>query len=198
MKNISFLSAIAMQAVNKTIDRKESAIRSFASLLALNGETLADGLLYINKGADYKRKEVLAECEAFIKKNKLPQYEAEPMRKRAYNSLDNKYISDLSEAIKDLTRAQINIETDVVRDNGEIVLSEAVIQEIRQRFTHTLTDEEMKDFVKIRAFCQQAKELSERYVYRGLDGNCVLDLLGTYSEMTDERFAEMMIDNRWK
>ena len=72
---ISFVSAISRNFINEEITTLNDKLSRIQGVLASSGEaTLEEASEYQKKGADYKRKAVMQECEEYISRTGMPEY----------------------------------------------------------------------------------------------------------------------------
>lgn len=160
---ISFVSAISRSFIKEEIKRHNDRLASVQAVLASAGEaTLEEAATYQQKGADYKRKAVMAECEEYIRRTGMPIYLQEDARKRAWDSCPNGYIARLAEVLSGL---RLKFETDVQEVAGKWVISQEIEDAIIKKRTYTLTEEEMEAFAIYEQILRLADELHKRHYY---------------------------------
>ena len=161
--NISFVPSYSEQFIKDAVAKHNLKLSAIKKILAEKGEdTLEKAIEYQSKGADFERKQVLAECEKYIKNTGMPTYLQEDARKRAHDSCDNDFIGRLSVALRGCS---LNFEKDVVEVSGEWVIADHIREEIVAQHTYTFTDEEQKAYGIYRELCEKAKELHAMHYY---------------------------------
>ena len=161
--NISFVPSWSEQFIKDAVKKYSLKLSSIKKILAEKGEdTLERAIEYQTKGADFERKQVLAECEKYIKNTGMPTYLQEDARKRAYDSCDNDFIGRLSVALRGCS---LHFDKDVIEVGGEWTIAEHIREEIIAQHTYTITEEEMKANGIYRELCEKAKELHAMHYY---------------------------------
>ena len=161
--NISFIPSYSEQFIKDAIAKHNLKLSAIKKVLAEKGEdTLERAIEYQTKGADFERKQVLAECEKYIKNTGMPTYLQEDARKRAYDSCDNDFIGRLSVALRGCS---LHFDKDVIKVGGEWTIAEHIREEIVAQHTYTFTDEEQKAYGIYRELCEKAKELHAMHYY---------------------------------
>ena len=161
--NISFVPSWSEQFIKDAVKKYSLKLSSIKKILAEKGkDTLERAIEYQTKGADFERKQVLAECEKYIKNTGMPTYLQEDARKRAYDSCDNDFIGRLSVALRGCS---LHFDKDVIEVGGEWTIAEHIREEIIAQHTYTFTDEEMKAYGIYRELCEKAKELHAMHYY---------------------------------
>lgn len=161
--NISFVPSWSEQFIKDAIAKHNLKLSAIKKVLAEKGEdTIERAIEYQTNGADFERKQVLAECEEYIKNTGMPVYLQEDARKRAYDSCDNDYIGRLSVALRGCS---LNFEKDVVEVSGEWTIADHIRESIVSEHTYTFTDEEQKAYGIYRELCEKAKELHDLHYF---------------------------------
>lgn len=161
--NISFVPSWSEQFIKDAVAKHNLKLSAIKKVLAEKGEdTLEKAIEYQSKGADFERKQVLAECEEYIKNTGMPTYLQEDARKRAYDSCDKDFIGRLSVALRGCS---LNLEKDVVEVSGEWTIAEHIHECIIAQHTYTFTDEEQKAYGIYRELCEKAKELHDLHYF---------------------------------
>lgn len=161
--NISFVPSWSEQFIKDAVKKYSLKLSSIKKILAEKGEdTLERAIEYQTKGADFERKQVLAECEKYIKNTGMPTYLQEDARKRAYDSCDNDFIGRLSVALRGCS---LHFDKDVIEVGGEWTIADHIREEIVAQHTYTFTDEEQKAYGIYRELCEKAKELHAMHYF---------------------------------
>ena len=161
--NISFVPSWSESFIKDAVNKHNLKLSTIKKVLAEKGEdTLEKAIEYQTKGADFERKQVLAECAEYIKNTGMPTYLQEDARKRAFESCDNDYIGRLSVALRGCS---LNFEKDVIEVACEWVIADHIREEIVAQHTYTFTDEEQKAYGIYRELCVKAKELHAMHYY---------------------------------
>lgn len=126
----------------------------------------------LERGTTYKRDEVLADCRAWLKESHAPHYMHQTALENAYNSLGeelNAWIDGLPKFVP--ICFNVNGEGRTV-DVSDIIVtqdgwkpSERLIKELTDRYTKTLSDEEMADI----ALAEQLADLYSALQAKGYD-----------------------------
>ena len=162
-ENISFVPSWSESFIKDAVNKHNLKLSAIKKVLAEKGEdTLEKAIEYQTKGADFERKQVLAECAEYIKNTGMPVYLQEDAKQRAYNSCDNDFIGRLSVALRS---CPLRFDRDVIEVGGEWVIADHIREEIVAQHTYTFTDEEMKAYCIYRELCENAKELHAMHYY---------------------------------
>ena len=126
----------------------------------------------LERGLTYKRDEVLAECRAWLKESHAPHYMYQQALDKAYDSM----VEELNAWIDGLPKFvpicyYVNRESKTV-DVSDIIVtqdgwkpSERLIKELTDRYTKTLSDEEMED-IKL---AEQLADIYKTLLAKGYD-----------------------------
>ena len=66
MKNLSYISKFSYEVVRQQVGEHNAKLEKIRSVLAEKGEGMTEAIEYPKKGAAWKRKQVLAECEEWM------------------------------------------------------------------------------------------------------------------------------------
>ena len=144
MKNLSYISKFSYEVVRQQVGEHNAKLEKIRSVLAEKGEGMPEAIEYQKKGAAWKRKQVLAECEEWMNASNCPSYLREENRKKAYESCDNDYIAKVATAFSGL---KLNLETEVeVNSEGEWQVAEKLADEMLESRRYTLTPEEVEAY----------------------------------------------------
>ena len=161
--NISFVPSYSEQFIKDAVAKYNLKLTAVKKVLAEKGEdTIERAIEYQTKGADFERKQVLAECAEYIKNTGMPTYLQEDARKRAFESCDNDFIGRLSVALRGCS---LQFDKDVIEVGGEWTIADHIREEIVAQHTYTFTNEEMKAYCIYRELCEKAKELHAMHYY---------------------------------
>ena len=143
-KNITFVSHAGRELVCNQCVELNILLARLQSTLSENSEaTLEQAMLY-QANPSYKRDEVLKGCEEYIAKSGMPEYLQEDTRQRAYHSCDNEYVEKL-QALFDSLPLSFKA-GDIIEKDGKWVVSQTAVEKLTEKYTYTLTNEEMADF----------------------------------------------------
>lgn len=157
---ISFVSGISRDFIKEEIRDLNAKIARVHEVLASAGEaTFDEAIAYQQKGADYKRKAVMQECEDYISRTGMPEYFREEFRRKAWDSCPNEYISRLASV---MTCNKLKFDTDVREVAGKWVISQEIEDAIVQKRTYTLAEEEMEAFGIYEQILELAEQLHKR------------------------------------
>lgn len=160
IETLSYISKLSREAIQDEIQRHNEKLDKIRLTLAERGETLADAQAYQTKGVAWKRKQVIAECEAWMNSTNCPDYLREDYRQKAYASCDNDYIAKVHSAMFGL---KLNLTNDVeVADNGEWRVKQSVIDAKLEACRYTLTPEEVEAYRIYEQIIDLAEELHKR------------------------------------
>ena len=160
MKKLSYISKFSYEVVRDQIGVHNAKLEKIRSVLAEKGEGMTEAIEYQKKGAAWKRKQVLAECEEWMNATNCPSYLREENRKKAYDSCDNDYITKVATAFAGL---KLNLETEVeVNSEGEWLVAEKLANEMLESHRYTLTPEEVEAYGLYQELLSIAKKLNER------------------------------------
>ena len=160
MKKLSCISKFSYEVVRNQIGVHNAKLEKIRSVLAEKGEGMIEAIEYQKKGAAWKRKQVLAECEEWMNATNCPSYLREENRKKAYESCDNEYIAKVVTAFSGL---KLNLETEVeINSEGEWLVAEKLADEMLESHRYTLTPEEVEAYGLYQELLSVAKKLHER------------------------------------
>ena len=160
MKKLSYISKFSYEVVRNQIGVHNAKLEKIRSVLAEKGEGMIEAIEYQKKGAAWKRKQVLAECEEWMNATNCPSYLREENRKKAYESCDNEYIAKVATAFSGL---KLNLETGVeINSEGEWLVAEKLADEMLESHRYTLTPEEVEAYGLYQELLAIAKKLHER------------------------------------
>ena len=160
MKNLSYISKFSYEVVRQQVGEHNAKLEKIRAVLAEKGEGMTEAIEYQKKGAAWKRKQVLAECEEWMNATNCPSYLREENRKKAYDSCDNDYISKVATAFSGL---KLNLETEVeVNSEGEWLVAEKLADEMLESHRYTLTPEEVEAYGLYQELLAIAKKLHDR------------------------------------
>ena len=160
MKKLSYISKFSYEVVRNQIGVHNAKLEKIRSVLAEKGEGMTEAIEYQKKGAAWKRKQVLAECEEWMNTTNCPSYLREENRKKAYESCDNEYIAKVATAFSGL---KLNLETEAeINSEGEWQVAEKLADEMLESHRYTLTPEEVEAYGLYQELLAIAKKLHER------------------------------------
>lgn len=160
LETLSYISKLSREAIQDDIQRHNEKLDKIRLTLAERGETLADAQAYQTKGVAWKRKQVIAECEAWMDATNCPDYLREDNRKKAYNSCDNEYIKSVGSAFFGL---KLDLTNDVdVTPEGKWVVKQSVVNAKLEELRYTLTPEEVEAYHLYLKLLDVAEELHKR------------------------------------
>ena len=160
IETLSYISKLSREAIQDEIQRHNEKLDKIRLTLAERGETLADAQAYQTKGVAWKRKQVIAECEAWMDATNCPDYLREDNRKKAYDSCDNEYIKSVSSAFFGL---KLDLTNDVdVTPEGKWVVKQSVVDAKLEELRYTLTPEEVEAYHLYLKLLDVAEELHKR------------------------------------
>lgn len=160
MKKLSYISKFSYEVVRNQIGVHNAKLEKIRSVLAEKGEGMTEAIEYQKKGAAWKRKQVLAECEEWMNATNCPSYLREENRKKAYESCDNEYIAKVATAFSGL---KLNLEKEVeINSEGEWLVAEKLADEMLESHRYILTPEEVEAYGLYQELLAIAKKLHER------------------------------------
>lgn len=166
MEKISYITNPDL--LRKSINEAESIIEKTGRVLVSNGDGIGDYKLYVAKGTDYKVRERVEVTEKYLTETNAPQWLWNGYKQRSVESLGIElltYYNMLQGYIP--MRITLNGETltldadtDItITEDGKWEASEALRKKIRERYTRTLTDEQMQDFELLNDFLSLYRKL---------------------------------------
>ena len=162
-ETLSYISKLSREAIQDEIQRHNEKLDKIRLTLAERGETLADARTYQVKGVAWRRKEVMAQCEAWMNSTNCPDYLREDYRQKAYASCDNDYIAKVHSAMFGL---KLNLTNDVeVTDTGEWRVKQSVVDAKLEELRYTLTPDEVEAYRIYEQIIDLAEELHKRRYY---------------------------------
>ena len=160
MKNLSYISKFSYEVVRQQVGEHNAKLEKIRSVLAEKGEGMTEAIEYQKKGAAWKRKKVLAECEEWMNATNCPEYLRDDYRQKAYASCDNDSIARIASALSSL---RLDLEKDVeVIENGEWRVVQAIQDNLLESRRYTLTEEEAEAFGLYQELLTIAEKLRER------------------------------------
>ena len=163
VETLSYISKLSREAIQDEIQRHNEKLDKIRLTLAERGETLADAQAYQTKGVAWKRKQVLAECEAWMNSTNTPHYLRSDYLARAKESCDNDYIAKVHSAMFGL---KLNLTNDVeVTPEGKWVVKQSVVNAKLEELRYTLTPDEVEAYHIYEQIIDLAEELHKRRYY---------------------------------
>ena len=95
-ETLSFISKISRDFVKREIEKHNAKLEHIRRTLAERAEGIADAIKYQKEGADWRRKQTIKECEAWMNSTNTPHYLRSDYLARAKESCDNDYISKVA------------------------------------------------------------------------------------------------------
>lgn len=163
VETLSYISKISREFVKREIEKHNAKLEHIRRTLADNGENLSDGVLYQKRGADWKRKEVIAECEAWMNATNCPHYLRADNLVKARESCNNDYIAKVHSALFGL---KLNLETEVeVAEDGKWVVAKSVADAMLEKERRVLDDDEVEAYHLYQDLIRVADQLHKRYYF---------------------------------
>lgn len=160
IETLSYISKLSREAVMDEIAKHNTKLDQIRKCLAERGEDIDNARTYQIKGVAWKRKQVIAECEAWMNSTNCPDYLREDYRQKAYDSCDNDYIAKVHSAMFGL---KLNLTNDVdVTPEGKWVVKQSVIDAKLEELRYTLTPEEVEAYHIYEQIIDLAEELHKR------------------------------------
>ena len=157
---LSYISDISREIVRDEIAKHCAKLEQIRLTLAERGEGIEDAITYQKRGADWKRKEVIAECEAWMDASNCPHYLRSDYLLMARESCDNAYISKVASAMYGL---KLDLATEVeVTPNGEWRVAQSVADAMLERRRYTLTPNEVEAYRLYEQLLSVAEQLHQR------------------------------------
>lgn len=165
-KNISFVPQATKNFIEDKLNRKITLVTDLESTLKEYGElpTLATMREYKTKGADFRRKAIIADCEAYIRKTAMPGYLQADSRKRAYDEIPDALVRGIADCLDGI---DFDLTDDVVcydSERQQWAFTEAYREAELEKSRRTLTDAEMADLGYFTTFCEIYHKLADRYL----------------------------------
>lgn len=182
-ENITFVSYASKMLADAEIRDLNYRLNSIRKALATKGEDTIDEFMAYQANPSHKRDKVLAECEAWMDASHCPDYLREENRQRAWHSCDNDYIAKLQSMFSSLPFT-LNY-GDIIDIDGEWNVSQSLADTMTNKYTYTLTDEEMADFELYTQLVALATRLRNKNYYFDSRNLTPCD--------TNEQLAERMI-----
>lgn len=143
-KNITYVSHAGRGLADTKCFELNSLLSQLQSILAEKGEATIEQAMLYQANPTYKRDEVIRGCEEYIANVRMPEYLRADALQQAYHSCDNDYIQRL-EAIFASFPLSFG-DGDIIEVDGKWVVSQSVVDRLLEKYTYTLTDEQMVDF----------------------------------------------------
>ena len=182
-QNITYVSYASKMLAEAEIRDLNYRLNSIRKALATKGEDSIEEFMAYQADPAHKRSKVLAECEAWMDASHCPDYLREENRQRAWHSCDNDFIAKMQSLINSLPFT-LNY-GDIIDIDGEWLLSEKVANAMFDKYSYTLTDEEMADFELYTQLVALATRLRAKNYYFDTKSLTPCD--------TNEQLAECMI-----
>lgn len=182
-QNITFVSYASKMLADTEIRDLNYRLNSIRKALASKGEDTIEEFMLYQADPAHKRSKVLADCEAWMDASHCPEYLREENRQRAWHSLDNDFIAKMQSLINSLPFTLDD--GDIIEIDGEWLLSEKVANAMFDKYSYTLTDEEMADFELYTQLVALATRLRAKNYYFDSKSLVPCD--------TNEQLAERMI-----
>lgn len=157
---LSYISDISREIVRDEIAKHCAKLEQIRKTLYEHQENIEDAITYQQRGADWKRKEVMAECEKWMDATNCPLYLRADNLAKARESCDNTYISKVASAMFGL---KLNLATEVeVTPNGEWRVAQSVADAMLERRRYTLTPNEVEAYRLYEQLLSVAEQLHQR------------------------------------
>lgn len=141
---ITFVSYASKMLADAEIRDFNYRLNSIRKALATKGEDTIEEFMAYQADPTHKRSKVLADCEAWMDVSQCPEYLREDNRQRAWHSCDNDFIAKMQSLINSLP---FTLEDgDIIEIDGEWNVSQSLADTMTNKYSYTLTDEEMADF----------------------------------------------------
>lgn len=160
VETLSYISKLSREAVMDEIAKHCAKLEHIRRTLAEHQESIEDAITYQQRGADWKRKQVIAECDAWMNATNCPHYLRADNLAKARESCDNAYIAKVASAMFGL---KLDLATEVeVADNGEWVVKQSVVDAKLEACRYTLTPKEVEAYRIYEQIIDLAEELHKR------------------------------------
>jgi hypothetical protein len=182
-ENITFVPFSGLMLAESEIRDLNYRLSAIKKVLATKGEDTIEEFMTYQANPSHKRDKVLADLEEWMNVSQCPEYLREDNRLRAWHSCDNDYIEKLRSVYDALP---FPLESgDVVECDGEWVVSDKVVGDMKNKYRYTLSDEEMADFELYTQLVALATRLRAKSYYFDSNNLQPCD--------TNEQLAERMI-----
>ena len=182
-QNITFVSYASKMLADTEIRDLNYRLNSIRKALATKGEDTIEEFMAYQANPSHKRDKVLAEREAWMDASHCPDYLREENRQRAWHSLDNDFIAKIQSLINSLPFTLDD--GDIIEIDGEWNISQSLADTMTNKYSYTLTDEEMADFELYTQLVALATRLRAKNYYFDTKSLTPCD--------TTEQLAERMI-----
>jgi hypothetical protein len=193
---IKFIAYYSKQAIENSVGSLNRQIANVKSVLERENEaTIEMAVKYQKEGCDLERKARMSETESYIQAQRfIPTEEAKRLRKQAWDSCRNEYISALQTAFNG---CRLDFSQDVVCNaDGSWTVCQRLIDEITESNTTTLTEAQEEDLKIYKKFLAYGKKLSDRgYTLRDPIGNDILTSFLQLGEKDDVSLAVELFAN---
>ena len=157
---LSYISDISREIVRDEIAKHCAKLEQIRKTLAEHQESIEDAITYQQRGADWKRKEVMAECEKWMDATNCPHYLRADNLAKARESCDNAYIAKVTSAMFGL---KLDLATEVeIAPNGEWRVAQSVADAMLERRRYTLTPNEVEAYRLYERLLDIAEQLHKR------------------------------------
>ena len=160
---LSYISYLSKDIVKKELEKLDAKLEVVRKTLAEGGEGLEQGVAYQQRGADYQRKQVMADCEAWMDATHCPDYLRKDNRQKAWDSCPNEYIAKVSSAVFGL-KLDLSKEVEVTPE-GKWVVAQHVANAMLEAKRYTLTPEEVEAYRLYEQLLNIAEQLHQRHYY---------------------------------
>ena len=182
-QNITYVSYASKMLADTEIRDLNYRLNSIRKALATKGEDTIEEFMAYQANPSHKRDKVLAEREAWMDASHCPDYLREENRQRAWHSLDNDFIAKIQSLINSLPFTLDD--GDIIEIDGEWNISQSLADTMTNKYSYTLTDEEMADFELYTQLVALATRLRAKNYYFDTKSLTPCD--------TTEQLAERMI-----
>lgn len=186
-KNISYIPYLSKQAIKEILEDYNERLERVRSLLASHNEGIKEAIEYQVKGVDWRRKQTIAECQAYIERTQMPEYLQGQALEAARASCDNKYIDRLAGVF---AVVKFDLAKDVIATPEKWEVAQHIIDKVTAEHTYTLSDKEMELFAKYKRMVEIAEELHAEFYFFGPNLDYVDELK---MQPTDEELAERFV-----
>ena len=157
---LSYISKISHDIVRDEIAKHNTKLEQIRKTLAERSEGYKEACEYQVKGAAWRRKQVIAECEQWMDSTNCPEYLRAEYRQKAYDSTDNAYISKVASAMFGL---KLNLATEVeITPSGEWRVAQHIADALLEQRRYTLTPAEVEAYRLYEQLLDIAEQLHDR------------------------------------
>lgn len=164
-QNQAYTDEAVLWSAERELDYLARALNGYFKALKARGEdNLSEARSYQLKGSDFKRKEIINECEKYIAKTAMPSYLQNDARQRAGEQIPLEYVNELDNylpTLEVLPLTKDNIYFD--KEKSKWCVADGYKLKVLAQADKTLNDDEQLIFEKMKAVFNTLAEVNQTH-----------------------------------